>query len=101
MALRHLPISLFETDSTFLYLIYRALFDSDDESGSVEGMDVDEFPASKKKASGKASAVPSKYAKKASGFTDDNAEWLTLKKEVRSESGLHNAAHFFAFKALF
>lgn len=61
-----------------------ALFDDDEESGSDGGMDVDEFPASKAKTSGKASATLSKYAKKVAGFTDDNSEWLTLKKEVRA-----------------
>lgn len=63
-----------------------ALFDDDEESGSDAGMDVDEFPASKSKASGKASATLSKYTKKASGFTDDNSEWLTLKAQVRDSN---------------
>lgn len=64
-------------------LLCSALFDDDEESGSDAAMDVDEFPASKSKSAGKASTAMSKYAKKAAGFTDDNSEWLTLKKEVR------------------
>jgi hypothetical protein len=46
-------------------------------------MDVDEAPVSKKATSSKTSAALSKYAKKSVGFTDDNAEWLQLKQEVR------------------
>lgn len=64
-------------------MFHSALFDSDEEVGSGSDMEVDEAPVSKTKSSSKPSAVLSKYAKKAAGFTDDNAEWLTLKKEVR------------------
>ena len=66
-----------------MYGMIRALFDSDAESGSDSGMEVDELPSRKSGSSGKSSAVLSKYAKKSVGFTDDNSEWLQLKKEVR------------------
>jgi hypothetical protein len=49
-------------------------------------MDVAEAPSSKKTTSSRPSSTLTKYAKKAAGFTDDNSEWLTLKKEVRETS---------------
>jgi len=64
-------------------VVFSALFDNNEDSGSGSDMEVDDAPVVSAKSSAKSSTVLSKYAKKAAGFTDENAEWLTLKKEVR------------------
>lgn len=58
------------------------MFDSDDESGSEDAIKMEEPSSRKKSSSAKSDAIVSKYAKKSVGFTDDNSEWLQLKKEV-------------------
>lgn len=67
-------------NTIYYYVNTRALFDSEEASGSGNGMDVDESPMEKRAPSSK---VSSKYMKKSTGFSDENSEWLTLKKEVR------------------